>query len=423
MRGAIEAVAGNHSIYIPRRQEYDTGQKIPFRVSKNPLSLTKEQKLDLQNIGLDVTNYFRAVDEMYSNDVGGVRGILDTGKPQIFLANQPSHYLFVRPDLIITPNGFSICEIETSPFGLALAEILNRTYQNEGFETMVADGTLPAQIQKVTPTDGTLIYSKKTQAYSGQMIFLADEVFSGNGRNWKAEIVNGSTINDQQNIYRGFYLGEYSTDPYVKSLLDGSLNNKNGLIPSPTPYMEEKAILSLIYDKRFEGYLRKKLGDTTFKHLRAVIPPTWIVGQEQHFSPGMPNNISSSIDLANLSKSKRAFVLKSSGFAENSSWKEGVHFLQRESSANNVQILHAAEEDKTNLHIIQEFRKGVNIPLQYETEDESTQLPMTARVRLTPYYSVIEGEQEGKLIAIKATGCENTDFIHASSTSINTAVN
>lgn len=43
---------------------------------------------------------------------------------------------------------------------------------------------------------------------------------------------------------------------------------------------------------------------------------------------------------------------------------------------------------------------------------------MQGRVRLTPYFT----PENGKLVAIKATACENTDYIHAASNSINTAV-
>lgn len=425
MRAALEAVVGNHGIYKARRTEFNTGQKIPFRVSPVPLQLSSEQKHELQIIGYDVTSYFKAVDELYQENVGGIRAILDTGKPQIFLTNQPSHYLFIRPDLIITPQGFSICEIETSPFGLALAEILNRAYQNEGYETIVANGTLPEEIRKNTPIEGNIIFSNKTEAYTGQMTFLADQVFSGNGRNWQAETIRQYVRNEEQsNIYRGFYLEEYFSDPFVRFLLDNPTGNNHQLIPSPTPYLEEKAILSFIYDIRFEKCLRHVLGDASFKHLREIIPPTWIVGQEQYFAPGLPDNVSTSVDLAGLSKSKRTLVLKSSGFSDNSSWKEGVHFLHKESSQQALKELHSAEEDKSHLYVIQQFKKGVNILMKYESQDnESTYLPMSVRVRLTPYFSVINDGQEGKLIAIKATGCENTDFIHATSTSINTAVN
>lgn len=351
-----------------------------------------------------------------------MRAILDTGKPQIFVGDNPAHYLFVRPDLIITKGGFAICEIETSPFGLALAEILNQAYQNQGFETLVAAGSLSEHVRQNTPIEGNIIFSKKTQAYSGQMTFLADRVFSGNGRNWNAQKADNLTPSTTLTIYRGFYLNEYLSDPAIKILLDRQIVDNDRIIPSLTPHMEEKAILSLIYDKRFEEYLRKKLGDTSFKHLRAVIPPTWIVGQEQFFSPGMPNNILSSIGLAGLSRSKRTFVLKSSGFSENSSWSEGIHFLQKKSADKTLQLLHEAETDKTGLYIIQEFKKGVNIPMNYESDNGKTDIFMSARVRLTPYFSITDDNKDGKLIAIKATGCENTDFIHATSTSINTAV-
>lgn len=36
MRAALEAVVGNHSIYKARKSEFETGQKIPFRVSPIP---------------------------------------------------------------------------------------------------------------------------------------------------------------------------------------------------------------------------------------------------------------------------------------------------------------------------------------------------------------------------------------------------
>ncbi len=421
MRSRLEAVLGNHSIYKARRDEYDTGQKIPFRVSPTPLQLTAAQRKEVLVIGADVASYFQAVDELYRTD-SRVRALLNTGKPEIFLAERPSQYLFVRPDLIVTPKGFAVCEVETSPFGLALAEILNRGYRQEGFETMVDTGTLPRYVQATTPTEGRILYSKKTGSYAGQMTFLADEVFSGNSgvqRAWQAARVSEVEPKDQTNVYRGFYLAEHATDPAVNFLLGVQMKNGNALIPSPTPHMEEKANLSLIWDRRFEQYFVKRLGQGSVSHLRDVIPPTWIVGQEEHFAPGLPNGISTSVDLATLSRAKRAFVLKSSGFGDHSSWTEGVSFLHEQSGDRARQTLQGAQADTSGLHIVQQFTKGVKVPMEYEKDGQT--VPMAARIRLTPYFSVAPG-QEGKLVAIKATGCENTDFIHASSASINTAV-
>lgn len=420
----LEAIAANYPIYHARRQEFNTGRNVPFRVAPTPFHLTAEQKGEIQTIGADVTSYFKAVDELYRTDET-VRAILNTGKPEIFLADRPTHYLFVRPDLIITPSGFSLCEIETSPFGLGLAEMLNRAYQQEGHETLVADGTLPAYVQAHTPTEGTIIYSQKTGSYQGQLTFLADEVFSSEGRAWQTEKVNDVVSNGRRNgtsgVYRGVYLGEYVTDASVRLLFEHTMSNGHTVLPSATPHMEEKAVLSFLWDTRYEQHLRKQLGDASFNHLREVIPPTFIVGQERYFAPGMPDGVSTSVDLASLSRSKRTLVLKESGFGVKSSWAEGVGFLHEKSSNTARELLQQAQDAKGSLFVVQQFHKAANLPMQYEAEDGSIITTEKARVRLTPYFSMAEGE-ESKLLAVKVTGCENTDLIHGSSTSINTAV-
>jgi len=423
MTASLESVVGGHSIYAARRQEFATDKKVPFKVASAPFQLTSKQKGEISTIGADITSYFKAVDELYCFN-GTVRNILNTGKPEIFVVDRPVQYLFVRPDLIITSKGFSVCEIETSPFGLALAEMLNRAYTQEGFETMVDDGALPDYIQASTPIEGTIVYSNKTAAYSGQLTFLADEVFSGQGREWKTQKVEdvlSDKKKDEKGIYRGIYLGEYMTDPAVKMLLDQSINYSDRLIPSPTPHMEEKAVLAFLWDRRFEQRLRKQLGDPAFNHLRAIIPPTWIVGQERFFAPGMPDGVATSVDLASLSRSKRTLVLKESGFGVKSSWAEGVKFLHDQSANTARALLQQAQGSTDSLFVVQQFNKAQDIPMTYESQDGTIQTAPRARVRLTPYFSMAEGDT-GRLVGIKATGCENTDLIHSSSASINAAV-
>lgn len=420
---SLESVIGQHGIYAARRSEYATDRKIPFRVASTPFQLTMEQRGEINVIGADVTSYFRAVDELYRSD-GTVKNILNTGKPEIFIVDRPIQYLFIRPDLIITPKGFSLCEIETSPFGLALAEMLNRAYRQEGFETMVANGTLPAHIQAHTPTEGVIVYSKKTGSYVGQLTFLADEVFSGEGRTWETrrveDVVRGGQRIQGSGIYRGVYLGEYMSDPAVKMLLDQAVKNSGDLLPSPTPHMEEKAILAFLWDRRFEQRLRKQLGDAAFNHLRVVVPPTWIVGQEPFFALGMPDGVSTSVDLASLSRSKRTLVLKESGFSARSSWGEGVKFLHEKSANTARELLQKAQGLTNSLFVVQQFNKAQDIPITYEARDGTIQLAPAARIRLTPYFSMADDDM-GRLVGVKVTGCENTDLIHGSSSSINTA--
>lgn len=416
MRERIAEASAGFELYRVRRPEYHTADTVPFRVSPEPFFVDDGQDAELRRIGEDITAYLSACDGLWRND-GTVRSILSAGKPEIFLLDRPVEYLFVRPDLIVTPDGFTVTEVETSPFGLALADILTSAYAGVGKETLVHPGVLASYIRESTAPRGTVVYSDKTSAYTGQLSFLATKVFSGEGRSWTAGNVSGAGGGQDSAIYRGFYLHEYETDPAVRSLLD-SLSSATTVTPSLTTHMEEKALLALLWDTRWEGYFRTILGGPTFRHLRTVIPPTWIVGEECYFSPGLPGGADSSIALASLSKSKRTFVLKSSGYSPDASWGEGVVFLHEQSRERAAHLLLHAERSRGALHVIQEFRRGKVFQLAYERNGE--RVPMAARVRLTPYYTF--GAHPGDMIGIKATCCEGTDYIHATTSSINTAV-
>jgi len=424
MKTILEALAGNYQWYKVRRQEYATNAKIPFRISPEPLYISKEEVREVEAIGTDVTQFVQAVDELYKTDET-VRNLLNTGKPEIFCIEREAHYLFVRPDLIMTKNGFSICELETSPFGLGLAELLNRAYRQAGFETLAQDEALTNYLHQHAPGGGTIVYTPKTESYAGQLAFLADRVLS-NGKPWTADYAanvqdEGLSPTDLSTIYRGFYLSEYLSDPHIKMLLENRADEKaQNFIPSLTPHLEEKAVLALLWDKRFESYFAQHLGAATVAHLRSVVPATWIVGQEQHFAPGLPNNMNSTIDLATMSRAKRTFVLKPSGFSTHSSWSEGVNFLHEKSAQKAQELIGEAQKDSDTLYVIQDFQKARDIPMHYENA-EGGLTPMQARIRLTPYFSMQRGA-EGELLTIKATGCENTDFIHGSTASITTAV-
>lgn len=420
MRRIIENLGDGYEWYKIRRTEYDMGQKIPFLVSPEPLHLSKTEADEVLRIGKDVVNFMYAAGELYRSE-SDVKNLLDRGKPPILRNEKEMRYLFVRPDLIVTEQGFSICEIETSPFGLALAELLNKAYRSVGFNTLVDDGVLRQFLIDNTPSHGTIIYSEKTSSYAGQLQFLAQTLLSDKDRLWEAKHVDSAMGESYPNVYRGFYQHEYLDDLFVNNLVQTLIDHpETEVLPSFTPYMEEKALLSLIWDRRWESFLTKNLGVAELKHLREVVPPTWVVGQEQFFVPGLPNGIPTSEGLAGLAKSKRNFVLKKSGFGNGSSWAEGVSFLQEKSAERARSLLVSALQDEQSLYVVQEFKPSQERSIPYN-KDNQTVVRMSARLRLTPYFSM-STDTEGQLVAIKATGCENTNYIHASSGSINTAV-
>jgi hypothetical protein len=412
MRETLERLSGEHQFYHARSSEYASTDNLAFRISPEPLVLDKNQGKAVLSIGEEISSFMAATDELYKKD-DSVRELLDRGKPDIFTAQRQAQYLFYRPDLIITPTGFTLCEIETSIFGLGLSELLNRGYIAAGQETMAGPEVLKDFISNHTEPKGTIVYTNKTSAFAGQLGYVADNLFSGDERDWSASHI--STAGAPAAMYRAHYLSEYLTDPDAKVLYDSTSEGRVS-IPSLTPHMEEKAVMSFIWDSRHEPFYKSALGLAGFNFLRTVIPPTWIVGEEKHFSPGLPHGFESSADLARLTKSQRQFVLKASGFSSTSSWAEGVIFLQSQSQAKTEKALADSAAASGQLFIVQQFQEGVKIPMSYETpKGEAT---MQARVRLTPYFAA----DTGKLLTIKATGCEGTQRIHATSSSINTPV-
>ncbi|OGD86200.1 hypothetical protein A2164_01980 [Candidatus Curtissbacteria bacterium RBG_13_35_7] len=420
MRAAIEKSGEGYQLYKVRREEFETQEKVPFLVAPEPFRLSKEEAAEIRRLGKEVVDFMDAVNGLYNLDPE-VRGLLNRGKPELFQLPRQPHYLFVRPDLLITEQGVSICEIEVSPFGLALAELLNQAYIEEGFNTMVPSGVMCGFLQENTPDEGVIVYTPNTASYVGQMQFIANELLAGQGRHWEARHIDEIAGMDCRCIYRGFYLYECRDDLFINNLL-ANLSCEDctvQVLPSLTPHMEEKALLALIWDTRWESYFRHKLGEETYRHLREVIPPTLIIGQEQFFAPGLPEGVKTLDELATLPRSKRNFVLKQSGFGHGSSWAEGVHFLQEKSAAKSRSIVAHAQSDNLSLYIIQQFRPSNTRQIVYTTKDGLKE--MQGRLRITPYFSMVP-DSRGQLLAIKATACENTNYIHASTASINTAV-
>ena len=413
----LEMESKGYSTYDVRRKEFQTGNTngINFRVSPKPFKLNKNQKQDLEDIGKAICDYMDACIELYKRD-DYVHEILDRGKPAEFCNVTDVNYLFLRPDLILTNKGFSICEIETSPFGLGLAEILNRAYGNEGFNTVVFQNQLKNYIQRHIGKKGTIAYSEKVKAFSGQLEFLAREIFSGEGKKWDSQNASLQSVNNEE-IYRAFYLSDKYSDFSIENLL----KKPHIFIPTNTPQFEEKAVMAFIWDKRYETFFKEKLGNSTFELLRTVIPKTWIIGEEQYVSGGLPGGKADSLGLADLGKKSREFVLKQSGFSNGSSWGEGVKFLHKIGSTKSSELIKKALEDREHLYIIQEFNQGKTVPMTFFDQNGLSK-DIDVRIRLTPYYAY-SGKDKGKIIAAKVTGCEKTtEYIHASTASINTAV-
>lgn len=440
IKGLITEEARRYTPYSIRFDKFKSDDRVvPFRLSPEPLRLRRTgfdaegnfRKGDekVQILGPILCEFFHLVVELYYKDER-VRELLDRGKPEVYKKFVKPEYLFLRPDLILTPvekNGkitssFFVCEIETSPFGLGLAEMLNRAYCNAGFETIVAEDKLQEYLKSYTSTNGIIACSNKCIANFEQLRSLSNYAF---GKQWSTVKID-ENLPKANSIYRAFYLSEISSDENVKKLIE---DDNNHFLPSLTPQFEEKAILTFIWDKRFEDYFRTQMGLANFEFLREILPPAWIVGEEQYFSPGLPGGINSTADLAGLGQGKRKWVLKQSGFGEHSSWGQGVTFLHIDTRTKIEEKLKEACTSKDVLYICQEFIDGVKRKVKFfpETPEEILQagndeyLTMNARVRLCLYYANM-GKNVGDIIA-GFVACRNDSiYIHGTSNAVQTAV-
>jgi hypothetical protein len=116
--------------------------------------------------------------------------------------------------------------------------------------------------------------------------------------------------------------------------------------------------------------------------------------------------------LAHTTQKERQLVLKPSGFSELAWGSRGVsigHDLpQVEWAAALEQALHAFP---TTPYVLQEFHKGRLFESAYFDDRSDTVVPMSGRVRLSPYYFVVGDKAE--LGGILATLCPaNKKVIH-----------
>ncbi|MFY9861000.1 MAG: hypothetical protein WAK80_10650, partial [Candidatus Cybelea sp.] len=107
----------------------DENDRIAWRVSPEQFALSKEQVATIESLGLDLLRFYRALNNLYNRSVRGtapsfIADYLDRGKPEqvVKLARQNRFKQelpgVIRPDLIITADGFAATELDSIPGGM-----------------------------------------------------------------------------------------------------------------------------------------------------------------------------------------------------------------------------------------------------------------------------------------------------------------
>src|SRR6202011_29271 len=167
-------------------------------LSPDAFAIDKKFLSELEQLGHRLFVFQRACNQLYQLSVKGkqpawVARYLDAGKPPelIELSRQKQFRdalpLVIRPDLVLTDEGYTIAEIDSVPGGIGLTGWLNQTYS--GFEKEIIGGAdaMLEGFQSVLPNGGDIVISQEAATYRPEMEWLAARLNerSASGGQWR----------------------------------------------------------------------------------------------------------------------------------------------------------------------------------------------------------------------------------------------
>jgi hypothetical protein len=414
-------------------------ERVAWRLSPEPFRLSPATLAAIERLGPDLLRFSRVLASLYQRSVRGtapafIADYLDRGKPESivrlgrqnrFKSDVPG---IIRPDLILTEDGFIAAELDSVPGGMGFVGAMAQAYCRLGFETVggsdgIARGfaALLASVAGKAAPATALVVSEESKDYFAELNWLAESMTAAglgethackpeqiifteealflrlpDGREEKLDV-----------LYRNFELFDLLNVPKQDLLLYAARHNRVKMTPPPKAHLEEKLAFALLHHPALATTWRRELGEG-FEHLRRVFPQTWILDPRplppQAFIPGLAaagEPLQNWMQLEALGKSERDYVVKPSGFSELAWGSRGVKVandLTRE-EWHSALAEGLAAFDRTP-HVLQRFHKGKRVRMPYFDRAKDAMAMLDGRVRLSPYYFVAgESVQLGGILA------------------------
>lgn len=428
-----------------------------WQLSPEAWPLTPEQHSQLEAIGAACLEFHQALETLYLRSAAGknllrnktliapwVADYLDRGKPEALVAhardpkNRGAFPTVLRPDLLLTEEGFVLTELDSVPGGIGLTAFLNRLYGSASDPSVLGHGdamikNFHASLAALRPGQANpliaLIVSDEAATYRPEMEWLAHQLQLAGKRVFclKPEDIfplenslfydadgNPEKIDILYRFFELFDLPNIRTENYI---FEAWAAGEVAIAPPMRPFQEEKLTLALFHHHLLQDYWTEALSGRSLKLLRTLIPPSWVIDPAP-LPPGAVLDgpraggraLNDWRDLAGASQKERDLIIKISGYHE-TAWGARSVVLGSDCSREEWQagVAHAIELAPTNLHILQTYKKPRRIehPL-YEPQSPATAGPLVpvskaGRLRLCPYYFVLEGKAQ--LSGALATFC------------------
>ena len=397
-----------------------------WRVSPEPFVLDAKLAGELESLGRVLLQFYRAVNLLYRLSAEGrqpewVARLLDQGKPAELVALQ-RHAAFkndlprvIRPDVLLTEDGFVISELDSVPGGIGLTAWLNQTYTRPGIQQSMSRqiiGGDRGMLDGFASIFGDakhvhIVISDEAGSYRPEMEWLAGQL--GRER-FTVQPGTFEGVVTGEAVYRFFELFDLSNVPGAVSLFEAATAGRSQLTPPPKMIFEEKLLFALLWNRNLAGFWRQELGAGFFERLKRHVPYTWSVDP----TPLPPHAAYPGLELTDwqqlktLSQRERDLILKVSGFSAEAWGARGVYLgsdLSQPDWAAAVDRALAAFPKSP--YVLQRYHKPAVHPAAWCDFTTDQIVAMPSRVRLCPYYFVAGEWQKARpnLGGVLATLC------------------
>src|SRR5213596_4300027 len=153
-------------------------------LSPDAFRIEKKFVAELEKLGHRLFVFQRACNQLYQLSIKGkqpewVARYLDAGKPEELIEFSRRKEIrddlprVIRPDLILTDNGYIIAEIDSVPGGIGLTGWLNQTYSKFDSEIIGGANGMLEGFRTVLPNGGDIVLSRESATYRPEMEWVA----------------------------------------------------------------------------------------------------------------------------------------------------------------------------------------------------------------------------------------------------------
>jgi hypothetical protein len=373
-----------------------------WRLTPRPFLIHPHLHEELKKLGYRLLLFQRACNELYFRSVAGkappwVADLLDRGKPAELIAlgrrkeTRADLPAVIRPDLVLTDgdgagrHGFAIAELDTVPGGIGLTAWLNQLYAGFGTHDVIGGSAGVIDGFRSIVPEGRVLISREAETYKPEMHWLAQQTGGA------LVVEDAEALSRPQPHYRFYELFDLPNLPAAELLASAPVT------PPLKAFLEEKLWFALFWSRPLREFWRRELSERHFIELQKVIPFTWVLDPTPipHHAviPGL--EINDWRELAAFSQKQRDLVIKISGFSEIGwgarSVKIGSDLPQQEWQS---AIDRALADFPHHPWILQRFHKAGRGRTSILRGRRGAIETMKGRVRLSPYYFVVEGKAE-----------------------------